>query len=407
MTAGNRLRSFLMGKPMSWAGLGVMLALVICACGQENVYAPPPPPRVTVAHPVRQPVVDYLEFTGNTQAYNTVQLKARVQGFLEKILFKDGDMVKKGKLLFIIQQNTYQNQLEQAKAQVLQQKANYDHAVIETARFTQLVKQRAAAQLDLDNWKFQRDAYKAGMLNAQAAEKLAQLNLDYTQVTAPFDGRMGRHLVDQGNLVGAGEFTTLASINQIDPFYVYVTLNERDLYRVVGETGLSPAQAQNLKIPLYLGLVNETGYPHKGYFDFAAISLTPTTGTISLRGIFPNPDDKILPGSFARVRAPIVGSQKTALVVPEIALAYDQLGPYVLLVDEQNLVQRRAVKLGQRVDSDRVVQEGLTGDEWIIIQGQMRAFPGRQVTPVRETLPKATEQGGSAPAVALPGKAAP
>jgi RND family efflux transporter MFP subunit len=316
-------------------------------------------------------------------------------------------MVKKGKLLFIIQQNTYQNQLEQAKAQVLQQKANYDHAVIETARFTQLVKQRAAAQLDLDNWKFQRDAYKAGMLNAQAAEKLAQLNLDYTQVTAPFDGRMGRHLVDQGNLVGAGEFTTLASINQIDPFYVYVTLNERDLYRVVGETGLSPAQAQNLKIPLYLGLVNETGYPHKGYFDFAAISLTPTTGTISLRGIFPNPDDKILPGSFARVRAPIVGSQKTALVVPEIALAYDQLGPYVLLVDEQNLVQRRAVKLGQRVDSDRVVQEGLTGDEWIIIQGQMRAFPGRQVTPVRETLPKATEQGGSAPAVALPGKAAP
>jgi RND family efflux transporter MFP subunit len=396
-----------MGKPMSWAGLGVMLALVICACGQENVYAPPPPPRVTVAHPVRQPVVDYLEFTGNTQAYNTVQLKARVQGFLEKILFKDGDMVKKGKLLFIIQQNTYQNQLEQAKAQVLQQKANYDHAVIETARFTQLVKQRAAAQLDLDNWKFQRDAYKAGMLNAQAAEKLAQLNLDYTQVTAPFDGRMGRHLVDQGNLVGAGEFTTLASINQIDPFYVYVTLNERDLYRVVGETGLSPAQAQNLKIPLYLGLVNETGYPHKGYFDFAAISLTPTTGTISLRGIFPNPDDKILPGSFARVRAPIVGSQKTALVVPEIALAYDQLGPYVLLVDEQNLVQRRAVKLGQRVDSDRVVQEGLTGDEWIIIQGQMRAFPGRQVTPVRETLPKATEQGGSAPAVALPGKAAP
>jgi RND family efflux transporter MFP subunit len=396
-----------MGKPMSWAGLGVMLALVIYACGQENVYAPPPPPRVTVAHPVRQPVVDYLEFTGNTQAYNTVQLKARVQGFLEKILFKDGDMVKKGKLLFIIQQNTYQNQLEQAKAQVLQQKANYDHAVIETARFTQLVKQRAAAQLDLDNWKFQRDAYKAGMLNAQAAEKLAQLNLDYTQVTAPFDGRMGRHLVDQGNLVGAGEFTTLASINQIDPFYVYVTLNERDLYRVVGETGLSPAQAQNLKIPLYLGLVNETGYPHKGYFDFAAISLTPTTGTISLRGIFPNPDDKILPGSFARVRAPIVGSQKTALVVPEIALAYDQLGPYVLLVDEQNLVQRRAVKLGQRVDSDRVVKEGLTGDEWIIIQGQMRAFPGRQVTPVRETLPKATEQGGSAPAVALPGKAAP
>ncbi len=158
--AGNRPRSFMMGKPAGWAGLGVMLAMVICACGQGNVYAPPPPPRVTVAHPVRQPVVDYLNFTGNTQAINTVQLKARVQGFLEKILFKDGDMVKKGQLLFIIQQNTYQDQLEQAKAQVLQQKANYDHAVVETARFTKLVKQKAAAQLDLDNWKYQRDAYQ-------------------------------------------------------------------------------------------------------------------------------------------------------------------------------------------------------------------------------------------------------
>jgi RND family efflux transporter MFP subunit len=404
--AGNRPRLGIRGKLAGWTGLGVLLAMGILAC-ESNVYVPPPPPRVTVAHPVRQPVVDYLEFTGNTQAYNTVQLKARVQGFLEKILFKDGDMVKKGKLLFIIQQNTYKNQLAQAQAQVLQQKANYDHAVIETARFTKLVQQRAAAQLDLDNWKFQRDAYKAGMLNAQAAEKLAQLNLDYTQVTAPFDGRMGRHLVDEGNLVGAGEFTILASINQIDPFYVYVTLNERDLYRVVGETGLSPAQAQNLKIPLALGLVNETGYPHKGYFDFAAISLSPTTGTISLRGIFPNPDGKILPGSFARVRAPIVGTEKTALLVPEIALGYDQLGPYLLLVDEQHLVQRRAVKLGQHVDTDRVVQEGLIGDEWVIIQGQMRAFPGKKVTPVQETLPKAAPPISPAPPATPPGKGAP
>ncbi len=112
-------------------------------------------------------------------------------------------------------------------------------------------------------------------------------------------------------------------------------MNERDLLRVTGETGLSPAQAQNLKIPLSLGLANETGYPHKGYFDFAAISLTPTTGTLQLRGIFPNPDGKILPGSFARVRVPVVGTEKTALVVPEVALGYDQLGPYVLLVDEQ------------------------------------------------------------------------
>ncbi len=405
--AGNRPRSYRIGKPVGWAGLGFMLAMVICACGERNVYAPPPPPRVTVAQPSRQTVVDYLTFTGNTQAIKTVQLKARVQGFLEKILFKDGDMVKKGQLLFLIQQNTYQDQLEQAKARVLQQKANLDHAVIETDRFTKLVKQKAAAQLDLDNWKFQQDAFRAGMLAAQAAQKLARLNLDYTQVTAPFDGRIDRHLVDEGNLVGAGEFTLLASVNQIDPLYVYFTMNERDLLRVVGLTGLSPAQAQNLNIPLSLGLANETDYPHKGRFDFAAINLTPTTGTLQLRGIFPNPDGKILPGSFARVRVPIVGSEKTALVVREVALAYDQLGPYVLLVDAQNLVQRRSVTLGARVDGGRVVQQGLTGDEWVIVQGRMRAFPGKKVTPVRKSGPEEAAKTGPGPAVNQPGTATP
>jgi RND family efflux transporter MFP subunit len=369
--------------------------LSILAC-ESNVYVPPPLPRVIVAHPTRQPVVDYLNFTGNTQAIHTVQLRARVQGSLDKILFKDGDMVKKGQLLFLIQQNTYENQLDQAKAQVLQQKANYDHAVIETTRFSSLVKQRAAAQLDLDNWRFQRDAYRAGMLNAQAAQKLAQLNLDYTRVTAPFDGRIGRHLVDVGNLVGAGEFTLLASVNQIDPLYVYFTMNERDLLRVTGETGLSPAQAQNLKIPLYLGLANEAGYPHKGFFDFAAISLAPTTGTLQLRGIFPNPDGKILPGTFARVQVPVVGSEKTALLVPEAALGYDQQGSYVLLVDGKNLVQRRSVKLGPKVGDLRVIAHGLTGDEWVITNGILRAFPGRPVTPVQETPPGS--QAGSNPA---------
>ncbi len=404
--AGNRPRSFMMGKPVGWAVLAGMLALNLLAC-ERNVYAPPPAPRVTVAHPRRQPVVDYLDFTGNTQAIQTVQLKARVQGYLEKILFKDGDLVKKGQLLFLIQQNTYQDQLEQCKAQVLQQKANYDHAVIETARYTALVKQKAAAQLDLDNWTFQRDASRAAMLAAQATQSLAQLNLDYTQVAAPFDGRIGRHLVDVGNLVGAGEFTLLAAVNQIDPLYVYFPMNERDLLRVTGQTGIPAAQAQNLKIPLSLGLANETEYPHKGHLDFAAISLAPTTGTLLLRGIFPNPDGKILPGSFARVRVLVLGTEKTALVAPEAAVGYDQLGPYLLLVDEQNVVQRRTVKLGVRVDGGRVIEEGLTGDEWVIIEGQIRAFPGRHVTPVREPLPEGAVQTGPKPTVAQPGKAAP
>jgi RND family efflux transporter MFP subunit len=378
--------------------------LAIMACGEGNVYVPPPPPRVTVSQPERQQVADYLEFTGNTEAIKTVQLKARVQGYLEKILFKDGDMVKKDQLLFIIQQNTYQDQLAQAEAQILQQKANYDHAVIETARYTRLVQQKAAAQTDLDNWRFSRDAYLAGMKNAQAAQKLAKLNLDYTEIRAPFDGRMGRHLVDEGNLVGAGEFTVLASINQIDPLYAYFTMNERDLYSVVGQTGIAPAQAQNINIPLYLGLVNETGYPHEGHLDFAAITLNPTTGTLTLRGIFPNPDGKIMSGSFARLRILIVGSQKTSLVIPEVAIGYDQLGSYVMVVGDHNIVERRSVKLGPRVNSRRVVQEGLTGEEWVIVEGQLDAIAGRPVTPVRQAPePKKTE----ATAPANPRKDAP
>lgn len=373
------------------------LFLTLLACGQGNVYAPPPAPRVTVAQPVRQPLADYLEFTGNTQAINTVQLRARVQGFLEKVFFKDGDMVKKGQLLFLIQQNTYEDQLAQAKAQVLQQKANYDHAVIETERYTKLVNKRAAAQTDLDNWRFQRDAYRAGMLNAQAAEKLAQLNLDYTRVVAPFDGRIDRRLVDPGNLVGAGEFTPLASVNQIDPIYVYFTINEADLLRVMGETGLAPEATQKLKIPLYLGLANEEGYPHQGHFDFAAITVTPTTGTQQLRGIFPNPDLKILPGLFARIKYLVVGSEKTALLVPEAALGYDQQGSYVLVVDDKNVVQRRSLKLGAKAGDLRVVQQGLTGDEWVITNGMLRAFPGRPVTPEKATQPGTPARSGPAP----------
>ncbi len=224
--------------------------LVIPGCGERNVYAPPPPPKVTVSQPVLRPVVDHLEFTGNTQAINTVELRARVQGYLEKVYFKDGDMVKKGQRLFLIQQDTYQAQLKQAEAQMLQQKANLEHATLETARYTKLVQKQAASQTDLDNWRFQRDAFQAAVLAAEANRDLAKLNLDYTMVNAPFDGRIGRRLVDPGNLVGAGEFTSLAQVNQIDPLYVYFTISERDLLRVVGETGISAAEAEKIKIPL-------------------------------------------------------------------------------------------------------------------------------------------------------------
>ncbi len=391
-----------MGKFAGWVTLcGI---LVIMACGERNVYAPPPPPQVTVGQPVRQTVADYLEFTGNTQAINTVQLRARVQGYLEKVFFQDGDRVKKGQLLFLLQQNTYQAQLQQAEAQILQQKASLNYAGRQVARYTKLVEQKAAAQSDLDNWRFQRESSQAGVLAAEAARDLARLNLGYTKVTAPFDGRIDRRLVDPGNLVGAGEFTALAQVNQIDPIYVYFTISEADLLNALAKTGRATFQSQRAKVPLSLGLANEAGYPHEGYLDFAAISLTPTTGTLQMRGIFPNPDFKIVPGLFARVRGQVVGKEKTALLVPEGALGYDQQGSYVLVVDDKNVVQRRAVKLGIQVGDRRVVQEGL-GDEWIITSGLLRAFPGRPVTPVKETQPNPASNGPSPQT--KPGKSAP
>lgn len=380
--------------------------LFLVACGDKNVYVPPPPPKVTVSQPLSRSVTDYLEFTGNTQAVDTVKLRARVEGYLEKVYFQDGDRVKKGQLLFLIQQNTYEAKLKQAEAEILANKARLEHAQTEFERFTRLVKQKAAAQTDVDRWRYERDAARAAVMASEAQRDLARLNLSYTQVTAPFNGRIGRRLKDPGNLVGAGEETVLAEINQIDPIYVYFNINEQDLLRVQRQSRELEDPAPKQKWPVYFGLANEEGYPHQGYLDFAAITLNPTTGTLLLRGVFPNPDAVILPGLFARVRTP-VGKPKPALLVPEVDIGYDQLGPYVLVVNDKNVVERRMVKLGAQVDEYRVVAEGLKGEDWVIVNGLLRAIPGKQVTPQKET--RAGSAGAEAPQAPQtePRKAAP
>jgi RND family efflux transporter MFP subunit len=382
--------------------VSVLLALQV-GCKEQPKPQPPPPPKVTVVQPERQAVTDYLDLTGNTQAVYTVQLVARVVGYLEKVLFQDGQRVKKGQPLFVIQQNTYQDNLRQAEATIQQYRAQLQYAETQLIRFSNLIQHNAGTQSDIDNWRFQRDTAEANLRSAEAQRDLAKLNLDYTLVTAPFDGRMDRRLVDPGNLVGSAGNTVLANINQIDPIYVYFNISDLDLARLLKSTGGIPGPGDARKWPLHAGLPSEAGYPHQGYLDFAAISLTTTTGTLLMRGVLPNPDGKILPGLYARVRVPL--DRKATLLVPEVAIGRDQQGAYLLVVNEKNVVERRNISTGPAVDSRRSIDDGLSGQEWVIVNGLLKAAPGRQVTPEREGVDHSTAQG--APALPSPKKAAP
>jgi len=370
-----------------------VLFLFLPGCGEKPKQQPPSPPKVTVAQPVQRVVTDALELTGNTQAIYTVQLVARVAGYLEKVLFKDGQIVKKGQPLFLIQQNTYQDNLQQAEAAVLQYRAQLAYAEAQFTRYSNLVRQKAGSQSDVDNWHYQRDLAQANLRSAEAQRELAKLNLSYTDVRAPFEGRMDRRLKDPGNLVGSGENTVLAQINQIDPMYVYFNISDVDLARLLKSKPGIPGPVDAQKWPVFAGLPSEEGYPHQGYLDFAAISLTTTTGTLLMRGVLPNADRQILSGLYARVRVPI--EQRAAFLVPEVAIGHDQEGSYVFVVNEKKVVERRSVKTGPAVDSLRALEEGLRGNEWVIVNGLLRAAPGRQVTPEQEGGARLPEQGAS------------
>jgi RND family efflux transporter MFP subunit len=376
----------LMQKTAAAALLGLIL-LFPAGCTQKQQAAPPPPPKVTVRQPVRENVTDYLELNGNTQAINTIQLRARVEGYLDAVYFRDGDVVKKDQLLFLIQQNTYFAMLQQAEGSVLNEKALLEHAKTEFARFSKLYEQKAAADTDVENWRNQRDTAQAGLISAEAQRDLAKLNLGYTWVVAPFTGRIDRRLVDPGNLVGSGSSTVLAELTQIDPLYVYFTIAEtdippdlRDVKPAWQKSSKSAAKAE--KFPVFLSLANEAGYPHEGYLDFSSSTINASTGTLLVRGVFPNPDGTMRPGQYARVRLP-VGKEKSAILVPEAAVSYDQLGNYVLIVNENNIVERRNVKTGAQKDHSYVIEDGLTGDEWVVTVGVLKAVPGKPVTPER------------------------
>jgi RND family efflux transporter MFP subunit len=352
---------------------------------------------VTVATPAVEAVANHLEYTGNTAAFYSVTLVARVEGYLEQIHFTDGAQVRKGDLLFTIQQDQYKAQLQQAEAQVAAQQAAVAHATTELGRYTKLVKEDSAPETQVDRWQYERDSAAAALLAAQAQVELAKLNLSYTLVTAPFDGRMGRHLVDVGNLVGSmGQQTNLAQIDKTDPLYVYFTIDERDLLRIMAERQRTPHPGlAEQRIPAAFGLLDETGYAHEGQLDFASLEVAPTTGTLQVRGIFPNPAPGVLPGLFVRVRI-ATGPPQQALVVPGDAIGFDQQGEYVLVVTDANTVERRPIKTGAQVGEQFVVSEGLQASDWIVVAGLARAIPGRQVKPDR-AVAAATPPAGATP----------
>ena len=360
----------------------IFVTLAGLGCRADPGSSTPVPTTVSVAKPTIQGVTEYLSFSGNTAASDSVTLVARVEGYLDKVHFKDGAPVKGGDLLFTIQQDQYKAQLQQANAQVAAQEAALAHAKEELARYTGLFKEEAAAQTQVDHWRYERDSAAAALLSAQAQVELAKLNLGYTQIKAPFDGRIGRHLVDPGNVVGAaGVRTSLAEIERIDPLYVYFTVNERDLLRVIEhrkQTAAPPIAER--QIPVFFGLSNEEGYPHEGRVDFASISVAPTTGTLQARGIFRNPDRSVLPGLFVRVRVPAL-EKKDALLVPGDAVSFDQQGEYVLVVNDKNIVERRSVKTGSQVGGMLVIADGLKPADRVIVEGILQAIPGRAVKP--------------------------
>jgi RND family efflux transporter MFP subunit len=369
------------GRHLARLAIATLAGLALAAC-EQNTYVAPPPPKVDVALPLKQKITRYLEATGNTAPIKSVDLVARVQGFLESINYKDGDFVKEGTTLFTIEPETYKLKLDQAQAAQVGGEASLKQAEADFKRQTDLVARQAVSQATLDTSTSTRDNAQANLQQAQANTRIAEVNYGYTKVTAPFDGFVSAHLVSVGELVGAASPTQLATIVALDPIYVNFNVNEQDVLRIRAEAarrGVTVAQLRQL--PVEVGLQSEQGYPHEGKLDYISPTINQSTGTLSVRGLVPNPDRIMLPGYFVRVRVPY-NQQNDALMVPDTALGSDQGGRYVLVVTADNTVQQRKVEIGPLEDGAlRVIETGLKADDRVVISGLLRAIPGQKVDP--------------------------
>jgi RND family efflux transporter MFP subunit len=370
---------------MSKAGSGrttlaVVAALILSACGGDNRYAAPPPRKVTVALPLEQEVSRHFDATGNTAAVNTVDLVARVQGFVQGINYTDGEFVKRGTSLFTIEPEPYKLRVEAAQASVTSASATLKQAEAEYQRQADLVARQIATQAAYDRALAARDTGRADLQSAQVNEQQAEINLGYTNVAAPFDGVVSARQVSIGQLVGANSATVLSTIVQLDPIYANFTASERDVLQVRADLARSGRTvADLLGMPVEIGLQTDIGFPHKGKLDYIAPTVDPSTGTIAARATLENADRLLLPGYFVRVR--ISARPQPVLLVPDAALGSDQGGRYLLVVKKDNVVEQRNVQPGQLIGDLRVIEQGVTKDDRVVIGGIMRAIPGQKVDP--------------------------
>ena len=401
--------NFARAIPSFWlirGGSGVVmlfaLAVLIASCGEsQKQAAAPPPPAVTVAKPIKRTVTDFDEYVGRFTAINSVEVRARVSGYLDGVHFKDGQIVKQGDLLFTIDKRPFQNTLDQACANLAQAQSNLNFTQADYTRGQQLVRDRTITdQIFEQRAQAFRNA-QAAVSNNEAAVRQAELDIAFTELRAPINGRIGDRRVSPGNLVTggtAGNTTLLATIVSTDPIYFEFTFDEASFlrYERMAKTGNDIA-SRGAGVQVGLKLIDEHDFVHEGHMDFVDNAIDRSTGTIRGRAVYANPNNIFTPGMFARVRVP--GSPPyEALLVPDAAVGTEQTRKFVLTVNADNSVVSKYVTLGQTTgDNLRVIKDGVAADDRVIVDGLMRARPGQKVTPQDQGKPGAAPVQGASP----------
>jgi len=364
------------------------LAMAGCSEGKQQSVAPPPP-QVTVDHPTQRTVIDYDEYVGRFVPIESVEVRSRVSGYLDSVHFTDGQIVNQGDLLITIDKRPFKTALDQAKATLTQARANLAFAEGDLRRAQQLVRDRTITEQTFDQRTQAKRVAEASVAAQEAAVRQATLDLEFTELRAPVTGRIGDRRVSPGNLVtgGTGGNTTLlATIVTSDPIRFEFTFDEASFLRyerLSKEGAGADVASRSGGVDVSLKLLDEKDYKHQGRMDFVDNVIERTTGTIRGRAVFANPTGVFTPGMFARVRVP--GSPPyTALLVPEVAIGSEQTRKYVSVVDDQNVVHQKYVVLGQTIGDQRVIREGLTATDHVIVNGLMRARPGAKVSPKME-----------------------